>query len=378
MTHNGSTRCRCRRSASSRGGCWPSRSPWSSPPATPAPTRWPGCRNCRATACPTPMRASCWTRSCWAASTNGCATASSPRRAAIPLALLEVPRNVSAARTRRRLRRSAGAPIGGPDRGRLHAPHPVATRRRPIGCCSSPRPSRSATRRCFCARPRSWASPVDALAPAEAAGVIEFGPRMRFHHPLMRSAAYRAADLTDRRAIHRALADATDAALDPDRRAWHAANAAAGPDDAVAAELEASAGRAQSRGGIAAAAAFLERAADADRGSRAARVPGRSRPHRPNGTRRRPRRPTNCWRSPNSAPLSELQRAQAARLRAQMEFARSRGGDPGAPRLGEAAAQLLDGRQADSRTSTTTWPGRRTSRRSPPRCTPGDSARRAR
>ena len=102
--------------------------------------------------------------------------------------------------------------------------------------------------------------PVDALAPAEAAGVIEFGPRMRFHHPLMRSAAYRAADLPDRRAIHRALADATDPQSDPDRRAWHAANAAAGPDDAVAAELETSAGRAQSRGGIAAAAAFLERA----------------------------------------------------------------------------------------------------------------------
>ena len=72
----------------------------------------------------------------------------------------------------------------------------------------------------------------------------------------MRSASYRAADLTDRRAIHRVLADATDPQSDPDRRAWHAANAAAGPDEAVAAELETSAGRAQSRGGIAAAAAF--------------------------------------------------------------------------------------------------------------------------
>ncbi len=81
---------------------------------------------------------------------------------------------------------------------------------------------------------------VDALAPAETAGVIEFGPRMRFHHPLVRSAAYRAAPLTDRREVHRVLAEATDPKVDPDRRAWHAAHAAAGPDDAVAAELEAS------------------------------------------------------------------------------------------------------------------------------------------
>ena len=102
--------------------------------------------------------------------------------------------------------------------------------------------------------------PVDALAPAEAAGLIEFGSRMRFAHPLMRSAAYRSADLTQRREIHRVLAAVTDPQSDPDRRAWHAANAATGPDDSVAAELEASAGRAQSRGGVAAAAAFLERA----------------------------------------------------------------------------------------------------------------------
>lgn len=80
--------------------------------------------------------------------------------------------------------------------------------------------------------------PVDAIAPAEAAGLIEFGPRLRFGHPLMRSAAYRAAELSDRRTVHRALAAVADAESDPDRRAWHAANAAGGPDETVASMLE--------------------------------------------------------------------------------------------------------------------------------------------
>jgi DNA-binding CsgD family transcriptional regulator len=255
-----------------------------------------------------------------------------------PLALLEVPRNVTAAELAGGFWNSgARLSAGQIEEGFVQRIQslPEATRRLLLVAAAEPIGDAAL----FLRAAALLGIPVDALAPAEAAGVIEFGPRMRFHHPLARSAAYRAAELTERRAVHRALAEATDPDTDPDRKAWHAAAAATGPDDAVAAELEASAGRAQSRGGIAATAAFLERSAiltlDPDlRGSRALAAAQAKR------DAAAPEAAYELLAIAELGPLSALQRAQVARMRAQMEFVRSRGGEVGALKTTEAAAQL--------------------------------------
>lgn len=171
---------------------------------------------------------------------------------------------------------------------------------------------------------------ADAAAPAEAAGLIQFGARVRFRHPLLRVAVYRAAAVPDRREVHWALAEATDPGADPDRRAWHRARAAAGPDEAVAGELERSAARAQGRGGVAAAAAVLQRSAELtpDPARRGARPLAAA---RAKFAAAAPDAAYELLALAELGRLDDLQRAELARLRAQMAFAERRGGD--APRL---------------------------------------------
>jgi DNA-binding CsgD family transcriptional regulator len=179
----------------------------------------------------------------------------------------------------------------------------------------------------------------DATGPAEAAGLIEIGARVRFRHPLVRSAIYRAAAPPERREVHRALADATDPEADPDRRAWHLAHAAAGLDEAVAGELERSAKRAQRRGGVAAMAAFLERAAELtpDPGRRGVRALAAAQAKLDAGA---PEAAEALLATAELTPLGELQRAQMQRLRAQIAFALRRGSDA-PPLLLDAAKRLV-------------------------------------
>jgi DNA-binding CsgD family transcriptional regulator/tetratricopeptide (TPR) repeat protein len=178
-----------------------------------------------------------------------------------------------------------------------------------------------------------------AAGPAAVAGLAEFGPRVRFRHPLVRSAAYRSASVQTRQELHGALAEATDPAVDPDRRAWHRAQAAPGPDEEVAAELEHSAGRAQRRGGLAAAAAFLERSArlTLDPARRARRALAAAQAKHQAGALDAA---LGLLAMAQAGPLDELQRARGDLLRAQIAFASSHGRD--APPLLLSAARQLE------------------------------------
>jgi len=178
----------------------------------------------------------------------------------------------------------------------------------------------------------------DAAAPATEAGLIDFGAQVRFGHPLIRSAVKAAAAPEERQRVHRALADATDAEVDPDRRAWHLAHATAGLDEDVAAELERSAGRARSRGGLAAEAAFHERAVeltpDPERRAQRALLAAKGK-HQAGA----PEAALRLLAVAQAGPLDELDQARAQLLHAQVTFAMTRGRDA-PPLLLEAARRL--------------------------------------
>jgi DNA-binding CsgD family transcriptional regulator len=177
------------------------------------------------------------------------------------------------------------------------------------------------------------------LEPAESAGLIEIDGRVRFRHPLVRSAIYRAAARNERRLVHRALGEATDARVDPDRRAWHLAEAVAGRDEDVAAELERAAGRAQARGGLAAAAAFHERSAlltsDPDRRGQRMLAAASAKHHA--GALDAA---LALLVEVEAGPLDELGRAHAELLRGRIALEQQRGDDAG--RLLASAARRLE------------------------------------
>jgi DNA-binding CsgD family transcriptional regulator len=174
---------------------------------------------------------------------------------------------------------------------------------------------------------------------AESEGLVEFGPRVIFRHPLVRSAIYRSASPQERREVHRALAEATDPALDPDRRAWQLAQATPGPDEAVALELERCADRARARGGLPAAGAFLERSSrlTLDPALRAARALAAARAYAQAGVFAEAVR---CLATAEAGPLEELDRARVDLLRGQIAVASSSGRD--APELLLKAARRFE------------------------------------
>jgi DNA-binding CsgD family transcriptional regulator len=181
--------------------------------------------------------------------------------------------------------------------------------------------------------------PPRAAAAAEAVGLLEIGTRVRFRHPLVRSSTYHSAGSAERHRVHGALAAATDPDLDPDRRAWHLAQATTTHDEEIAAELERSAGRAQARGGFAAAAAFLERAAalTLEPRSRARRALAAAHFKHLAGAQSAA---VELLAAAEAGPLDDAQRAQADLLRALIAFTERRGSD--APGLLLRAARRLE------------------------------------
>jgi hypothetical protein len=196
----------------------------------------------------------------------------------------------------------------------------------------------------------------EAAATARSAGLIELRDTVAFRHPLVRSVVYRSAPASERQTVHRALAEVTDAERDPDRRAWHRAHAADGPDEGVAGELERAAARARAQGGMAAAAAFLDRAArlTPDPAVRSRRLLDAVQTMLHAGT---VDAALDLWAVAAREPLDALQRARLDVLRAQIEFASRRGTDAlplllaGARRLEAIDIELALDSYADALTS---------------------------
>jgi tetratricopeptide (TPR) repeat protein len=255
-----------------------------------------------------------------------------------PLALLELPRGLAPAE----LAGGFGLPAAVPLTGRIEDSFarqlealPEQTRRLVRLAAADPSGDRALVWRAA----GRLGLPFQAGASAAEAGLVEFGPWVRFRHPLARSAAYRSTPIQARQEIHAALAEVTDPVADPDRRAWHRAQAAPGPDEEVAAELERSAGRAQARGGLAAAAAFLERSVSLtiDPARRAERSLAAAQAYLQAGAFGNA---LDLLAAAEAEPLDEFASARVDLLRGHVAFASGRASD--APSLLLKAAKRLE------------------------------------
>jgi DNA-binding CsgD family transcriptional regulator len=255
-----------------------------------------------------------------------------------PLALLELPRGLTTAELAGGFRSTADVPLSGrieESFRRRNKRLPEDTRRLLLIAAAEP-----VGDPVLVWRAAEWLGlGVEAAEAAEADGCVRFGERVTFRHPVVRSVVYGSAPLRARREAHRALAHVTDPQVDPDRRAWHRAQAAPGPDEEVASELERSADSAQTRGGLSAAAAFLEKASalTLEPALRARRGLAAAQAHSAAGAFDVA---VGLLATAEAGPLNELQRAQADRLRGQIAFASGPSGD--APPLLLRAAEELE------------------------------------
>ena len=255
-----------------------------------------------------------------------------------PLALLELPRGRSPAELAGGFGLPGAAPLSGAveeNFRRRIAALPVETRRLLALAAADPTGDPGLVWRAA----GHLGIEATAAGAAVEAGIAEIGTRVRFRHPLARAVAYWSASLEDRRTAHGALAEVTETAVDPDRRIWHLAEASAGPDEELAEELERSAEHARARGGLAAAAAFLERAAllTLDPAQRAGRALAAASTKFQAGAFDAA---TELLAMAEGGPLEEVQQASIDLLRGALAFATNRGGD--APRLLLTAAKRFE------------------------------------